>query len=228
VRQVADPEHPGDDAYQQSEHPIGRVLEPIQRANDVYILESRVIDGREWWRVADSPYVGCCAPFGWIPGTTGDGQQVLSEPDSLYCPEGSDHLSTYDLIHPEWFDPAVCFGHDEVTFRGYLACTRGLTIDASYFLTGLSSWDQTGVECSLDSRYDSQLTVYGDVAIGLAQEGEYGEFVDVAGHYFDAASKDCRWKPGNYMPMPVDDAPLDTAEFACQMRFVATSINALP
>ncbi len=33
---------------------------------------------------------------------------------------------------------------------------------------------------------------------------------------------------GNFMQIPVDDAPIQTAQFACQMRFVGTHVSALP
>ena len=153
---------------------------------------------------------------------------MIGPPYSLYCPEPEGHLTAYDWVHPQWFDPAVCVGRADVTLRGYLWCTRGLTIDAAIFLTGLSSWDQTRVECTIDGRFDNALTVYGDLAASLAERDDYRGFVDVTGHYFDPDSSECRWTTGNYMPESVEGAPTDTAEFGCQMRFVATEVTPLP
>jgi hypothetical protein len=222
---VADPAQPQDRAFESPRFPVERTLRPLLRAYDVYLLESRVVDGREWWRVADDAYLGCCAPFGWIPVTNREGEPLMV-PSEVHCPSTSPRVTSYDLVHPGSFEPPACFGHGEIVMRGYLACTRGLIVDAPYFLSGLSSWDQTGVDCQLDAR----MTVYGEAVTSLVESSaaDFEEFVDVTGHYYDPGSQHCRWTPGNFMQMPVDDAPLDTAEFACQMRFVATSVAVLP
>lgn len=225
VKQVADPQHPNDNSFQTSEYPAGRVLEPLERGYDVYLLESKEVDGRNWWRVADSSYVGCCAPFGWIPWTDSDGNPLLI-PSAVYCPEATEHMTTYDFIHPEGsFEGAICFGRNDVTLRGYLACDRP-AIDGALFLSGLNSYDQTGYECKLDDR----MTVLGAIvpARGESNANTWHEVADVTGHYYAQQAQDCRWVPGDYMPMPVDDAPTDTAQFACQMEFFATSATPLP
>jgi hypothetical protein len=224
LRQVADPAHPEDRAFQSPRYAFERTLQPVQRGTGVYLVESRVVENRTWWRVAVDPYVGCCAPFGWIPATDRDGEPAIA-PVELYCPSTDAHLTSYDFVHPESFEPPVCFGDREIEMRGYLACARPI-VDAAYFLTGFGSWDQTGIECQLDDR----MSVYGELVTSLSvgSPSDFEDFVDLTGYYYDPDSDTCRWTPGNYMAIPVDGAPTDTAEFGCQMRFVVTSVSPLP
>jgi hypothetical protein len=227
VRQVANPERPRDDAYQgpDPQYPLARVLERQRPGYEVYLLESRVVDGRQWWRIADSAAVGCCAPFGWIPALTADGSPVFRMANVI-CPAADGALTSYDLFRIGGFDPAVCHGNREITLRGYLACNQP-SIDAPYFLSGLRSYDQTGYECTLDER----LTVYGEIVPDSSSgtsANEWRDVVDLTGHYFAAESDACRWTTGNFMHMPVDGAPVDTAQFACRMRFYGTGVTRLP
>jgi hypothetical protein len=224
VKQVADPEHPRQTSFQSPANQIERGLQPLQRAYDVYLLDHRLVDGTDWWQVADSAFLGCCAPFGWIPSLDADGSPTIA-PAPVYCPEPVGSLTTYDLIHPDGFEAPICFGKGDITIRGYLACDRP-AIDAAIFLSGLRSYDQTGYECRLDDR----MTVYGEAVPLTVEESPqaWHDVVDVTGHYFDPGSDACRWAPGNYAPFPIDNAPVETAQFACEMRFYATSVTPLP
>jgi len=48
--------------------------------------------------------------------------------------------------------------------------------------------------------------------------------VDLRVHFNDPSSEACRWAPGNYSSIDIpDDAPIDTAQFACRMSIYVTS-----
>jgi hypothetical protein len=226
LQQVADPTRPRDGAFQSPRSALARALSPLTSGQDVYLLEGpRTIDGRDWWRIADSAFVGCCAPFGWIPATTAQGAPAI-QADQPICSPGS-KVTAENIKGAGDFGWPACLSGADVALHGTLVCSRPI-IDAPYFLSGFSSWYDSGYECQVDSA----LNVYGSTLIDLiktrgSSDGWQGS-ADLTGHFYEPTSDGCRWAEGDLYQIPVDNAPIDTAQFACQMRFFVTTVTPLP
>jgi hypothetical protein len=200
----------------------------------------RSTNGTTWTRLAAEhgpDGVGLFEPVwgaaGWVgPGlerSTDGGEWFASDYSLAYdgpvppCPP-AEKVSVIVLAYLGRFAEG-CFGDTSVTIRGYVPMFEGF--GGIYPITG-ESW--------LAAHFP-----YGVLAAGfLAEPGGYqlGVFVppdvdgslfnerelwlEVVGHYRDAASADCRYRPRTDMPSFL--ISLDGAEATCSERFVVESV----
>ncbi len=223
LNQVADPNQPTDQAYQSPLHPGERALRTLGESAHVTIVGGPTSpNGDVYWQIADDPFPGCCAPFGWVRESQSSGDPALAVLDAP-CPDPSATMSGNQLLGMGPMEAAACFGDADVELRGVVRCDRP-PVDSYLSVTG-PDWANDQTLCNLDN----SVALFGDAVTalyGTAGDGQpfFGNVV-LHAHFNDPSSADCRWAPGNFMPIAIDNAPVETAQFACRMSvFVSSAI----
>jgi hypothetical protein len=221
LRQVADPNQPADRAFESASHAGARVLRPLGEAQRVMIVGGPTQPNDDvYWQIADAAFPGCCAPFGWVRATNGAAQSVIA-PFVPACPDRTHAVSGNDLLALGLMEAESCFGKADFKLRGEVRCAPVAT-DGFIAIAG-PQWTHERILCNIDQA----VSLYGPAVTQLSTAGSdngyFDEDADLIAHFDDASSSSCRWTPGNYMAIPVDDAPIDTAVFACRMSVYVTS-----
>jgi hypothetical protein len=220
LRQVADPNRPADRAFESAANAGGRILRPLGESQHVLVVGGPTNpNGDVYWQIADDSFPGCCAPFGWVREMSSNGDAAI-KPVNVACPDGDRPLNGDQLIALGVMEAATCLGSGDFSLRGEVRCDRP-AVDSFVSITG-PDWANDETLCILDNA----VALYGAVtqlytlasAAGAPFDGE----VDLVAHFNDSSAQDCRWAPGNFMPIPVDNAPAETAQFACRMSIVVT------
>jgi hypothetical protein len=223
LRQVADPNRPGDRAFESPGGAFERVLVPLGESAHVTVVGGPTIpNGDVYWQVADAAFPGCCAPFGWVHETTSADTPAIA-PYAPSCPDATTPLAGDAIVALGLMEAAACFGTDELELRGNLRCDQP-NVDTFVAITG-PAWTDDRTLCDLDG----ELAVYGPTVTSLftlTTPGlPYFGLVQLGAHFNDASSVDCRWAHGTLgYPLP-DDAPIDTAQFACRMSIYVDSLE---
>jgi hypothetical protein len=222
LRQVADPNHPEDRAFESPVSAIGRILKPLGESQHVLVVGGPTKPNEDvYWRVADDPFPGCCAPFGWVRAIDNGGLNNL-EPFQPACPDPSVAITGNQLIELGVMEASVCFRDTDFKLHGEVRCAQP-QVNEFLAITG-PDWTNDQTLCDIDQA----VSLFGPAVTDLFASGQtengqiFDEDADLTAHYNDASSKDCRWAPGNYGPIPLDEAPVDTAQFACRMSVYVT------
>jgi hypothetical protein len=222
LRQVADPNHPEDRAFETPVSAVGRILKPLGEAQHVLVVGGPTKPNEDvYWRVADDPFPGCCAPFGWVRALDTGNLPTLAifEPD---CPDPSITITGNQLIALGVMESSVCFGDGDFKLHGEVRCAQP-PVNEYVAITG-PDWTNDDTLCDIDQA----VALFGPAVTdmftsALAEQGQlFDQDMDLVAHFNDASSEDCRWAPGNYGPIPLDNAPVDTAQFACRMSVLVT------
>ena len=221
LRQVADPNRPDDRAWESPISAVGRILQPLGEAQHVMIVGGPTNpNGDVYWRVADDPFLGCCAPFGWVRAESSSGQAAIA-PFQPACPDPGSAISGNQLIGLGVMEASTCFGGADFKLHGEVRCARP-QVNEFLAITG-PDWTNDETLCDIDQA----VSLFGPAITALyagALEGQtFDDNVDLIAHFNDPSSTNCRWAPGNYGPISIDDAPVDTAQFACRMSVFVTS-----
>ena len=223
LRQVADPNRPQDRAFETPVSAVGRILKPLGEAQHVMIVGGPTKPNQDvYWRIADDPFPGCCAPFGWVRAADGGGVTTLAA-FSPACPDPTTPITGNQLIALGVMEASVCFGESNFRLHGEVRCARPQT-DEFVAITG-PDWTNEDTLCDIDQ----VVALFGPAVTDLftavdAEQGEiFDQDMDLVAHFNDPSSQNCRWAPGSYGPVPLDDAPVDTAQFACRMSVYVTT-----
>jgi hypothetical protein len=220
LRQVADPNQPADRAFESAANAGARILRPLGESQHVLVVGGPTNpNGDVYWQVADDAFPGCCAPFGWVREASSNGAAAI-EPLTVACPAGNVPLDGDQLVALGVMEVATCFGSSEFSLRGEVRCDRP-SVDSFVSITG-PDWANDQTLCILDNA----VALYGAVTqlytLGSAAGAPFDDEVDLIAHFNDASAHDCRWAPGSFMPIPIDNAPVETAQFACRMSIYVT------
>ena len=229
LRQFVDPVNPrANKPFTGPSELGGRRIVPLAADQLVYLVDGpRLVDGREFWKVADDDYVGCCAPLGWVPTLSSDGEPTL-EPLAPACPDPSE-LSAQVLIDLGRRVTLSCFGSTALSFEATVNCdwTHG---DSYVSLSG-PGWTYEPPHCWLSADPANEFTVVGDAVTALARnlpQRPYSGRNMVTGHFDEATSELCRWAMGSLGSIiPPEGAPIETAQLACRHYFYVTAVAAL-
>ena len=227
LRQVADPNRPADHAFESPGSAVERILVPLGEATHVAVVGGPTNpNGDVYWQVADLAFPGCCAPFGWVRATQSSGEPALA-PYAPDCPDRSSPVDGNKLYALGLLEAATCYGDDDFNLRGYVVC--GQPIVDSFLTIAGPGWTHNRTLCNLDDA----VSIYGPAATalyGLAPSGQvYSGTVDMGAHFNDPSSDSCRWAPGTFMSITIpDDAPANTAQFACRTSIYVTSATPQP
>jgi hypothetical protein len=222
LRQIADPTHPRDKAWEKP-RTNQRWLEPLNEGDIVYVIDSQSVDGVLWWKVADSARVDCCAPFGWITAT-GDASRT-TVPVEPNCPDAGIPMTGMRMGQLDRLVALVCFGSTPLSVTGNLSCddTHG---DAAVEVA--SPWPN-GVSQLPNCQIDATRVV-GDVLRTLiGTESRVDMHATLTGHFDDPRSSECEWIHGSlhggvFDILPPEGGPADTAAFDCRTQFVVTEV----
>jgi hypothetical protein len=229
LRQVADPNRPTQRTFE-SPGPVGfeRVLVPLGENAHVRIVGGPTNpNGDVYWQVADAAFPGCCAPFGWVRATQTDNEPAIV-PLALDCPDRAQPMSGDQLIALGVMEAATCFGPHDFALRGIVRCSQP-AVDSYLSIAG-PQWTDDRTLCV----FGDALDVYGPAVTALfaqAKRTDNGFFgtVDMKAHFNDASSVSCRWAHGTLNSIDIsDDAPADTAQFACAMSIYVTQATPQP
>jgi hypothetical protein len=225
LRQMVDPANPKNHSFEEPGQSYERMLLPLHRDDEIYLVDGPLkVDGREFWKVAETEYfVGCCAPFGWIPTTNSDGIATV-EPVMPECGDASQDFVALSPPANGSLSVLACYGGMELHVRGPLICSRP-TVDSAYEIDG--PWKSQTL-CDVGDR----MSVYGEAVTSLVEDPNYGDwyadFVRLTGHFDDPASSECNWTYGTYMNIvPDTGGPAETAEFACRTLFIVTHVESI-
>ncbi len=222
LRQVADPNRPDQRAFESPPDAVGRYLHPLGESAHVLVVGGPTNpNGYVYWQVVDEAFPGCCAPFGWVRELGSDGAPtiVAFEPE---CPDPSTFISGNQLIGLGVMAASTCFGSDAFQLQGEVRCAQPV-VRQFLSITG-PDWTNDQTLCNIDQA----VALYGPTVTALfagAEGGLFDEETQVTAHFNDPSSDDCRWAPGNYQPMSVENAPIDTAQFACRMSVLVTDVS---
>ena len=219
LAQAADPNRPRDQAFQSPLHPGERALRTLGQSAHVMIVGGPTNpNGDVYWQVADDPFPGCCAPFGWVRESQSSTDPAIAVLD-VACPDAAVPMNGNQLLALGLMEAESCLGGTDFKLRGDVRCDQP-AVDSFVAITG-PAWTHDRTLCILDNA----VAVYGPSVTSLldpAQPG-YEGVADLTAHFNDPSSDDCRWGPGSLMPIPLDDAPINTAQFACRMSVYVTS-----
>lgn len=219
LRQVADPNRPSDHAFESPLHPGERTLRTLGESAHVLVVGGPTNpNGDAYYQVADDPFPGCCAPLGWVRATSSNGDPAI-RPFQPNCPDPNTPITGNELLALGVLEASTCFGTDEFRVRGQVRCARP-AVDSYVSITG-PDWANDQVLCNIDQA----ISLYGDAVTSLYDDGTgalFDEDVELTAHFNDPSAQNCRWAPGNYLPIPLDNAPADTAQFACRMSIYVT------
>jgi hypothetical protein len=227
LRQVADPNRPADRAFESPLHAGERVLRPLGESAHVMIVGGPTSpNGAEYWQIADRAFPGCCAPFGWVPAMQTSGESAL-EPFELNCPAPGATVSGDDIYELGVLEAASCYGDAEFTMRGLVTCGRPV-VDTFLTIAG-PAWANDPTLCAIDRA----LPLYGPAVTNLfdatGNGAEFDATVELSAHFNDPSSAACRWAPATSLSIDVpDDAPVDTAQFACRTSIYVTTATPEP
>ena len=119
-------------------------------------------------------------------------------------------------------EASVCFGSHDFKLSGEVRCAQP-QVNNFLAITG-PDWTNEDTICDIDQA----VALFGPAVTDLftATAAEQGQLfdtdLDLTAHFNDPSSKDCRWAPGNSGPIPLNQAPVDTAQFACAMSVYVT------
>jgi hypothetical protein len=226
LRQVADPNRPADRAYESAANAEGRILRPLGESQRVLVVGGPTDpNGDVYWQVADDPFPGCCAPFGWVRETSSDGNPAI-KPFKPACPATGSMVTGGQLIALGLMEASTCFGTADFKLHGEVKCDRP-PVQSFVSITG-PDWVNDQTLCNIDNA----VALYGAVTdLYSSAGGSPGPFdadADLVAHFNDPSAQDCRWAPGNFQPIPLDDAPVNTAQFACAMSIYVTHATPSP
>lgn len=221
LRQVADPNHPEDRAFESPASAVGQILQPLGESQHVLIVGGPTNpSGDVYWRVADDPFPGCCAPFGWVKEFSS--KDVLAiEAFHPSCPDPTTPITGNQLLALGVMEASTCFGTDDFQLRGDVRCAQPV-VNQFLSITG-PDWTNDQTLCDIDQA----VALYGPAVTSLynaasADQGFDGD-VALSAHFNDPSSADCRWAPGNAGSFSFDESPVDTAQFACRMSVYVTA-----
>ena len=219
LHQVADPNRPRDQAYQSPLHPGERGLRTLGESAHVLVVGGPSNpNGDIYWQVADDPFPGCCAPFGWVRESQTSTEPAIA-PLTLSCPDPAVPMTGNQLLGAGLMETASCLGERDFSLTGRVRCDQP-AVDSFLTISG-PDWAHDRTLCIIDDA----VALYGPAVTALfdpAAAGFDGQ-VSLRAHFNDPSSVDCRWGPGSFMPIPIEDAPVDTARFACRMSVYVTS-----
>ena len=217
LRQVADPNRPEDRAFESPADAVGRILQPLGESAHVLVVGGPTDpNGDVYWQVADAAFPGCCAPFGWVREAESGGQAAIApyKPD---CPDPSTAVTGNDLFELGMLEAVSCYGTRDFALSGSVTCDQPV-VD-SYLTIAGPDWTHARTLCKLDDA----VAIYGEAVTTFAPaQGRFDGTAALTAHFNDPSSDQCRWAPGTFMPIAVDDAPVDTAQFACRTSLYVT------
>lgn len=220
LRQVADPNHPESRAFESPASAIGRVLQPLGESEHVLVVGGPTNPSSEvYWRVADDPFPGCCAPFGWVREFSS--KDVLAiEAFHPACPDPGTPITGNQLLALGVMEASTCYGTDDFQLGGDVRCAQPV-VNQFISITG-PDWTTDQTLCDIDQA----LALYGPAVTALYDPSTVGPgfdgVVQLSAHFNDPSSTDCRWAPGNAGSFSLDEAPVDTAQFSCSMSVFVT------
>jgi hypothetical protein len=220
LRQVADPNHPEDRAFESPASAVGRILQPLGESQHVLIVGGPTNpSGDLYWRVADDPFPGCCAPFGWVREFSS--KDVLAiEAFRPACPDPNTPITGNQLLALGVMEASTCFGTDDFQLRGDVRCAQPV-VSQFLSITG-PDWTNDQTLCDIDQA----VALYGPAVTALYADAPEGQGFDsnvaLTAHFNEPSSTNCRWAPGNEGSFSLDSAPADTAQFACRMSVFVT------
>lgn len=218
LHQVADPNRPRDQAFQSPLHPGERGLRTLGKSAHVLVVGGPTNpNGDIYWQVADDPFPGCCAPFGWVRESQSSTQPAIA-PLTLSCPDPAVPMTGNQLLGAGVMETATCLGERDFSLTGRVRCDQP-AVDSFLTISG-PDWAHDKTLCIIDNA----VALYGPAVTSLFDPaaGGFDGQVNLRAHFNDPSSVDCRWGPGTFMPIPIDDAPVDTARLACRMSVYVT------
>jgi hypothetical protein len=209
--QIADPARP-------NRKKENRRLPRLEDGTRVLLVETASHGSTTYWQVFSAGWSH--GPLGWLPEER-DGDAVL-EPFQPECPASSS-VTDADLAPLTSLERLTCFGDEEITLTGTVACTR-MTSD---FSVGGASFLDANRACDLGGHEGVRL--YGDVITSLLEtppvESLVGQFV-MTGQFDHPDARVCHTIPfGASAPNTPSRPPHPGAVTTCRQLFVVSAVT---